>query len=271
MDLILSIKSAENQFKQILEDFFISVYDEKQLPSHGLEHHRRVWKTAKALSTRLSEQYLIKNPQFIPSLIIASYLHDLGMVKDHGPRHGRWSHDLCKTFLDQNSLKESDFPGLLEAILVHDKKDYSVPDGINLQTLLSVADDLDAFGFIGIYRYIEIYLLRGVKHQYLASGIRENAKRRYIHFEELFRAEKDLIRQHSERYLILDKFFSEYDFQLNDATDNSGFVKVVDILAGMVKNKTDLYALTREHEKSQDKKISWFFGNLKSELFLTSA
>ena len=29
-------------------------------------------------------------------------------------------------------------------------------------TILSVADDLDAFGFTGIYRYLEIYLTRGI-------------------------------------------------------------------------------------------------------------
>ena len=33
---------------------------------------------------------------------------------------------------------------------------------MNLLTILSVADDLDAFGFIGIYRYSEIYLTRGI-------------------------------------------------------------------------------------------------------------
>ena len=30
-----------------------------------------------------------------------------------------------------------------------------------LLTILSVADDLDAFGFSGIFRYSEIYLIRG--------------------------------------------------------------------------------------------------------------
>ena len=37
-------------------------------------------------------------------------------------------------------------------------------DGINndLLTILSVSDDLDAFGYIGIYRYTEIYLTRGI-------------------------------------------------------------------------------------------------------------
>lgn len=266
MDLTLSIKSAENQFKQILEGFFISVYNEKQLPSHGLEHHRRVWIAAKDLVIRLDKKVPLKDPRFISSLIIASYLHDLGMVTDPGPRHGRCSHDLCRTFLEQNNFKESDFPGLLKAILDHDKKDYSVPDGINLQTLLSVADDLDAFGFVGIYRYIEIYLLRDVKHADLAPQIRENAKKRYNHFEKLFGSEKTLIRMHSERYRILDDFFNNYDSQLNRAKGNSGYVKIVDILSGRLKNNTNMFALIREHEKSRDKIIRWFFVNLKSEL-----
>jgi HD superfamily phosphodiesterase len=270
MDLTLSIKSAENQFKQILEAFFVSVYNENKLPSHGLEHHRRVWLNAKDLLIRLPENKLPKDPHFISSLLIASYMHDLGMVTDPGPRHGRCSQDFCRTFLDHNKLKESDFPGLLKAILDHDKKDYSEPDGLNLQTLLSVADDLDAFGYIGIYRYIEIYLLRGIKRMDLASAIRENAKKRYNHFEELFRTEETLISIQSERYRILDNFFNNYDLQLNGAKENSGYVKIVNILYGMVKNNTNMDSLIRVNEKSCDKIISGFFTNLKSELTITT-
>ena len=271
MDLTLSINSAENQFKQILEDFFISAYNEKKLPSHGLEHHRRVWIIARELITSLPEKQLPKDPHYISSLIIATYLHDIGMVTDPGPRHGRCSYDFCRIFLDQNDLQESDFPGLLNAILDHDKKDYSVPDVLNLQNLLSVADDLDAFGFIGIYRYIEIYLLRDIKLKDLAESIRENAKKRYNHFEELFRFEKSLIKKHAERYRILDDFFRNYDLQFNRATGNHSYVKIVNLLNGIVKNSTSMDSLIRVHEKSRDKIISRFFLNLKSELSLTSA
>jgi len=49
MDLNGSIESAEKKYKQILEDFFISVYTEKHLSSHGIDHHRRVWNYAKDL------------------------------------------------------------------------------------------------------------------------------------------------------------------------------------------------------------------------------
>jgi hypothetical protein len=41
MNLNGIIESAELQFKQILEEFFIAVYDEKSLSSHGIDHHRR--------------------------------------------------------------------------------------------------------------------------------------------------------------------------------------------------------------------------------------
>jgi hypothetical protein len=47
MDLPAIIESAEIQYKQILEDFFISFYDESLLPSHGIDHHRRVWAYAR--------------------------------------------------------------------------------------------------------------------------------------------------------------------------------------------------------------------------------
>ena len=88
MNLTAFIESAELRFKQVLEDFFVSVYDEKNLYSHGIDHHRRVWHYAKELlTTRLLQSKL--RPACDPSkLIIACYLHDIGMSLEHGPRHG---------------------------------------------------------------------------------------------------------------------------------------------------------------------------------------
>ncbi len=51
------------------------------------------------------------------------------------------------------------------------EKDYTSKRGSNdLLTVLSVADDLDAFGFAGIYRYSEIYLMTGYKPQSIGSS-----------------------------------------------------------------------------------------------------
>ena len=57
MNLTVSIESAELKFRQILEDFFVSVYDEKDLFSHGIDHHRRVWSYAKELLSIPLRQY----------------------------------------------------------------------------------------------------------------------------------------------------------------------------------------------------------------------
>jgi len=56
MNLSRPIESAELKYKQILEDFFISIYDDNSLTSHGIDHHRRVWNYSKGLlQSRLQE------------------------------------------------------------------------------------------------------------------------------------------------------------------------------------------------------------------------
>jgi HD superfamily phosphodiesterase len=104
MNLTGTIESAEKQFKQILEDFFISVYNENSLSSHGIDHHRRVWNYSK----ELLKLFPLKNPAQISrlptELIITSYLHDIGMSVDPGIRHGKHSKNLCIQFLSKKII-----------------------------------------------------------------------------------------------------------------------------------------------------------------------
>jgi hypothetical protein len=76
MNLTVTIESAELQFKQILEEFFISVYVEKALCSHGIDHHRRVWSYTKELPILLDDQKPAFISQLPSKLIIACYMHD---------------------------------------------------------------------------------------------------------------------------------------------------------------------------------------------------
>ncbi|HLN56256.1 MAG TPA: hypothetical protein VK207_09700 [Bacteroidales bacterium] len=264
MDLTGPIISAENQFKQILEEFFISIFKEDQLPSHGLSHHRRVWNTAKELTLILAEKNLIADARYIPGLIIASYIHDLGMAVDHGSRHGRHSMELCKRFLAENNLNEADFPGLLDAVLEHDNKEYTTPTGINLHTILSVSDDLDAFGYTGIYRYVEIYVLRGISSKDLGLRIRENAAKRYLHFEELFGGEKEILEKHRKRYTLLDEFFMNYEEQLKTGVKDE--LRVVEILTEMIENHIDPATTINLHKISDNPVVMKFFSALDEEL-----
>src|SRR5450759_281280 len=125
MNLTVTIESAENKFKPILEEFFISVFDEKTLSSHGIDHHRRVWGYSKELFNIIAAQKPSSFTLLLPKLIIASYLHDIGMSVESGIRHGKHSKDLCIQFLTKNNLPLNDFQDVLEAIENHDNKELS--------------------------------------------------------------------------------------------------------------------------------------------------
>jgi HD superfamily phosphodiesterase len=270
MELSAIIESAEIQYKQILEDFFISFYDERLLPSHGIDHHRRVWIYSKELLSiiPLNSSTL---PKLVPELIIASYLHDIGMSVDSGVKHGKHSSELCIRFLRENNFQENDFADVLNAIECHDNKDYS--DNSNqddLLKILSVSDDLDAFGIAGIYRYAEIYLTRGVSYESLGIRIIENAEKRFRNFLEVQGLNVEFIEKHRLRYEVLTDFFAGYNEQLKSYSFGSakpaGYCGVIELIADMVKNKLDLNDLFYSIEKyKEDPIIRWFFLELKKE------
>jgi HD superfamily phosphodiesterase len=204
MKQINLIDEAEKKYLTLLKSFFIQKWGETKLWSHDLSHHRRVWSYAKELL-----QYTgIHDHRFAEKLMIACYLHDAGMAIDPGERHGRHSRKLCEQFLSENDLDKSDYKDVLEAIENHDNKEYAdSPANDRLLLLLSVSDDLDAFGYIGIYRYLEIYLARGIQPENIGYLVRENAKKRFMNFEINFNDYPALVEKHRERCLILENFF----------------------------------------------------------------
>lgn len=204
------INSAEKTYKDLLESFFIDIYPNTRLISHGIDHHCRVWEYAKELLQYSKNDENDLNQTFIHKLLIACYLHDIGMSIDTGVKHGQHSRKLCSEFLREQNLDETDYQDLLSAIENHDDKEYSsLKDQDLLLTLLSVADDLDAFGEEGISRYLEIYRERGVEKNIIGKAIRKNASKRFENFESLFGKYSKLISKHRKRYLILDNYFKD--------------------------------------------------------------
>lgn len=266
-----SILSAELKFRQILEDFFISVYDEKSLPSHGISHHRRVWNYVKELLSlpvfcRATDNNLAEN------LILTSYLHDIGMSVEKGLIHGRHSRNFCVEFLTMYDLNPEDYIDVLDTIENHDRKDYLIQSPDNpLLTILSLADDLDAFGYTGIYRYVEIYLERSIKPEIIGYRIRENARVRFKNFEKIVSANNKFLQKHKIRFKILDDFFSEYNMQAETYNFGerhaSGYCGVIELLKQSIDNKEDLkvYSMIPENYP-EDKVIGLFFKGLLSEL-----
>ena len=272
MNLTGIIESAEKQFKQILEDFFISVYNEKSLSSHGIDHHRRVWNYSKELLKLFPLKTPAKISQLPTELIIASYLHDIGISVDPGIRHGKHSKNLCIQFMSKNNLAQNDFRDVLDAIENHDDKNYTQNAYMDeLLVILSVADDLDAFGFTGIFRYLEIYLTRGIEPDKIGYLIGENAKKRIDNFVKIFGADSEIVQKHIRRYHILDNFFSKYNEQLpayQFGTKNlSGYCGVIEIFQFLLSTNQSLKTCLLEPEKySQQPFILKFFADLEKEM-----
>ncbi len=266
------IESAEKQYTQILEDFFVSVYNEKKLSSHGIEHHRRVWYYSKELLKILPSNNTDHAPRLCAELIIACYMHDIGMSVDTGIKHGRYSRELCCRFLSINHLPQDEWEDVLEAIENHDNKEYTGTGSQNkVLQVLSVADDLDAFGCIGIFRYSEIYLARGIDPDKIGYMIRDNAGKRFYNFIQNFGYNIELVQKHQKRYNILDKFFSNYNDQLPSyhfGTKNpAGYCGVVESILFIMNNGLELKEIFIDPKRfSNDKIIHWFFSELEKEL-----
>jgi HD superfamily phosphodiesterase len=272
MNLTGSIESAEKEFKQILEEFFIAVYTEESLTSHGIDHHRRVWNYAKELIRLIPLKNSGQTSHLPSESIIACYLHDIGMAVDQGVKHGKYSRELCIQFFRKNNFPENEWSDVLDAIENHDNKDYiSNASGNELLTVLSVADDLDAFGLTGIFRYSEIYLTRGIDPEKIGYMIRENAEKRFDNFVKTIGSDSEIYQKHSKRYYILDDFFRKYNEQLHSyqfGTPNpSGYCGVIEIFLYSMNKKLKLDELFKEPKKfSDDLVILWFFEELQKEI-----
>jgi HD superfamily phosphodiesterase len=272
MSLINSIITAELQYKQILEDFFILIYKGNPLSSHGLNHHRRVWNYSKELLLLFAEDKtkpILVQPH---ELIISTYLHDLGMSIEPGFTHGKHSRDLCIQFLKKYKLPVQKHLNVLEAIENHDRKDYTSDSNISdLLTILTVADDLDAFSFTGIFRYIEIYLLRNISSLEIGHFIIDNSTKRYNNFITTFGFNNALVDKHKTRFNTLSNFFLNYNTQIDSYQFNhknpSGYCGVVENIQHLLLNKLSIRDLIKEPEKfSYDPVLLWFFNSLASEL-----
>lgn len=272
MDLIDSIKSAELTYKQNLEDFFNSVYIERSLPSHGIDHHRRVWGYSKEILNLFPFVRAANIPKLTGDLILACYMHDIGMSIDPGVKHGKHSRNLCVRFLQGHNLSPAKFEDVLEAIENHDNKDYARKDTVNdLLAILSVSDDLDAFGYIGIYRYSEIYLTRGSEYEKIGHLIMVNAEKRFQNFIETFGTGNKVFEKHSARYKIIDRFFRKYNEQLPSynfgSTHPYGYCGVIELFSHMMDRRIELKEIYLEPEKYLvDPTIRWYFTELENEL-----
>jgi hypothetical protein len=206
------ILKTEARWLEPLFTYNKSQFEVVGLPSHNHWHHYRVWCYMKELLETLYAQGIEYSEDELEGLIVATFFHDIAMHQTYDEQHGRMGADLCRFYFSDQPLKRPQcLLTVLEAIEIHDDKQYlhrfSAGEKPDLAVLLSVADDMDAFGTIGMLRYTEILLLRQLELSAIPDRVLKNARSRMEHLEKTFARSRYLVEKHRERYRRLFEFF----------------------------------------------------------------
>ena len=173
-------QEAERRWLRPLYAFCEEQFKAIHLPSHDHSHHLRVWIRARELLRALHDLNIQITAEDVEKILIAVFFHDVGMTVSIQKRHGIESKRICESFFKKSFLEiPVGFEEILDAIEQHDNKcyDINIIDKCfkkNTLSILSISDDLDAFGFIGVYRYAEIYSRRRIPVDKLAELVRNS-------------------------------------------------------------------------------------------------
>ncbi len=207
------IAIVENKWLKKLFAFVKKEFSDVWLPSHDQTHHYRVWMHAKSLLNDFTErENFIPDDTFLESLIICCFFHDVGLTVTRDARHGMESRRICERYLDQCKEKEDlNLPDILNTVEQHDEKNYANLSGTtnhHLHTLLSISDDIDAFGAIGVFRYFEIYWLRNIPFHEIPQRVISNATMRFDHLKNVFSGESSIVDNQMTKYQYLIEFYT---------------------------------------------------------------
>jgi len=278
------ITEAELKWLPELKPYIRQEFSRIFLPSHDHLHHLRVWKISCRLLTSISVFNTSITRSTVEATLIASMFHDLGMVMDYSKDHGKVSRNMCENYFSERNLPlPALFEDILNAIEVHDRKgDYDFPEipvtsDLPLDTLLTVADDLDALGTVGIYRYAEIYLKRGIAPEHLGIEILGNLTARYSNLAKTCRICPSVLRHFTPLYNEVISFYDKYNQQIladpNPVSTRSGHIGVINLIRQLSLEQHIPPAGFFEHvNKNDNGMVAYlFFSKLKNEYEAYSA
>jgi len=215
------ITQVENTWLDVISTFAGELFSDTFLPSHDPAHHQRVWNISKELLNEVSRWNPFLDYALVEGILIAALFHDLGMAESTREDHGKLGRSLCESWFNSpHRIAPELFSEILDAIEMHDIKDKAIYASIQpeqkpeILSILSIADDLEALGCIGIYRYAEIYLERGIPLAELGKRILENAGRRYRTLINCCGYLGAIIRKYEQQYSELKLFFEHYNHQV---------------------------------------------------------
>jgi HD superfamily phosphodiesterase len=201
--------------------------------------------------------------------LIAAFFHDLGMTTSTREDHGSLGSELClRWFLERGVKVPERFDEITRAIELHDRKDIQIYKSFSPESapeilgILSVADDLEALGIIGIYRYTEIYLERDIPLEELGMRILTNVSSRFEHLSDACRLCRKVLEKYRQQYDELCLFFEQYNVQLKAVSQ----VELVSFGPLGVINYIRRHGLEKSALDQADSEVNDYFGKLEYEL-----
>lgn len=215
------ILTAEEAWLDKASSFVEELFKDVFLPSHDHTHHLRTWQAAKLILREIAVFNVSISKEFVEAVLLASLFHDTGISETRGILHGQIGKHFYHRFIAENGLEEPAWHAQISyAIEMHDQKTENlfVPFHWNqapdLLTVVSIADDMDALGIIGIYRYAEIYLHRGTALKSLGITVLENVSIRFNHLSKASTLVPSLVNKSKIKYQEILNFFDNYNQQL---------------------------------------------------------
>jgi len=273
------INKAEETWLDELHPHVDELFSTTFLPSHDHTHHRRVWNLCKQVLKGLDHLSKKLTPSLVEALLVAVYFHDVGMVRSTRKDHGRLGRELCESYFNvKNRPKPPRYDELLDAIEKHDVKEARIYPGFGpdespgILGILSMADDLEALGIIGIYRYTEIYLKRDCELSSLGIRVLGNASTRYENLATSCSMCPSVLKPFKKQYKELISFFDSYNQQIlmepkpeKVMTGNIGIVNYIKALS--IEGETGPEGFISEIEKRKPTlQVAEYFTKLKKEL-----
>ena len=270
------IGRAEENWLGALYTYAGKLFQSTYLPSHDHSHHLRVWNISKHVLKEIATHSSSITEARVEGVLIAALFHDLGMAQSTREDHGSLGRELCAAwFSESGHTPPSGFDNILDAIEMHDRKEARYfPDKGNTPVILDIlhaADDLEAMGIIGIYRYAEIYLLRGIPMQDLGWRILENAEHRIRNLTSTAFC-PGIIEKYQQQFEELTSFYRKYIRQLQEVEQaekaDYGQLGVINYIRsrGISQEVRPEDFSKKAEEEGKNAMIKEFFSKLKNEL-----
>ena len=255
------IKDVESKWLKLLLSFNKQLFASTYIPSHDHTHHSRVWQNAKELICSLSNYNVEINYTFVEKVIIACLFHDTGLTVTLDEKHGAASRRICEDFFSEQN-QPINFNEILNAIEFHEDKKYikNSTSKNSIYSILAASDDIDAFGYIGVYRFAEIYLMRNIKIDEIGKKVLFNLENRFKNIENIYGNIKPFFSLTKVKYGIVHEFYTSLK------NSNKNCIEILQIIENeLIIGKKDCFLVWEYYSNSKKENIKYFADSILNE------